>query len=94
MHNMKLTEPASNAVSVVCRRAIDASFLPIAREMHEAAPASKPIMMLLRNQIIGNVKLIAASGASPSRDTKNRSTASNEMIATSPIAIGVAWRRK
>ena len=70
------------------------SFLPMAREMQEAAPASNPMMMLLSSQIIGKVKLIAASGASPSSDTKNRSTISNEIIAIRPNAIGVAWRRK
>ena len=94
MHKVTLTHPASKAVSVVCRRAIAWSFLPTAREIHDAAPASKPMMMLLNSQTIGNVKLIAAKGASPSRDTKNRSTASKEINAIRPTAKGVAWRRR
>ena len=52
------------------------------------------MIILLINQIIGNVKLIAASGISPSLEIKNRSTTSKEMIAKRPIAIGIAWRRK
>ena len=46
------------------------------------------------NLTTGKVKLMAASGASPSNDTKYNSTARKAVMANRPIAIGVAWRRK
>ena len=90
----KVAKPASSAVSVVRRRARAISPLPTARETVDAAPASKPMMTLVSNHSTGKQKLIAASCASPRRDTKNRSTASKEMIAIRPSAIGAAWRRR
>ncbi len=94
---MEIAETAMNpnpTESVVRRRACRWSPRPTARETQEDAPVSKPMPIDSTSQMTGRAKLAAASASSPSREMKNRSTASNEKIASSPAAMGTDCRRR